>query len=118
MPQANSNAVARLRTIALIEGVSFLILLFIAMPLKYLADMPAAVKLVGWIHGVLFIAVCAALVHATVAAKWPLTRAAMLLVAALLPFGPFVMDRRTKRFAREFEDERTAPAAGAATGSG
>jgi integral membrane protein len=109
-----TNPVLRLRTATLIEGVSFLLLLCIAMPLKYLADLPAAVKLVGWLHGLLFIAVCAALVHTTIAARWPLTRAALILVAALLPFGPFVMDRQMKRFAQEF-DERAAAGAITAT---
>jgi integral membrane protein len=101
--------------LTLIEGVSFLLLLFIAMPLKYLADLPAAVKVVGWLHGALFVGVCAALVHTTIAAKWPLTRAAIVLGAALLPFGPFVMDRQMRRFAQEYNDRATARAAAATT---
>ena len=96
------NPVPRLRTIAILEGLSFLALLFIAMPLKYLADAPAAVQVVGWLHGLLFVLFCAALLHTTVRARWPAARAAVVFVAALLPFGPFVLDGRMKRYAAAF----------------
>ena len=97
------NPIPPLRTLAIVEAVSFLVLLLVAMPLKYLAGLPGAVKVVGWLHGLLFIAFCAALIHATVAARWPLARAALVFVAALLPFGPFLLDRRMKQYAAEYE---------------
>lgn len=87
-----------LRTVALTEGVSFLVLLGIAMPLKYLAGMPAAVKIVGWAHGVLFVLLVALLAHAVIARGWTVSRAGMVFVSALLPFGPFVVDRRMHGF--------------------
>jgi integral membrane protein len=83
-----------LRAIALAEGVSFLVLLGVAMPLKYLAGMPLAVKVAGWIHGLLFIAVCVVLARTARRLGWPRRRVAAVVVAALLPFGPFVIDRR------------------------
>ncbi|HZO12863.1 MAG TPA: DUF3817 domain-containing protein [Polyangiaceae bacterium] len=89
--------IGRLRATALIEATSFLVLLGIAMPLKYLAGIPLAVKIVGWIHGVLFIAFCIALFQAMRAHSWPFSRAALVFVAALLPFGPFVIDARLRR---------------------
>ena len=46
----------RLRAVGMVEAVSFLLLLGVAMPLKYFAGMPLAVKIAGWIHGLLFIA--------------------------------------------------------------
>ena len=92
-----------LRTVALIEGASFLMLLFVAMPLKYFAGMPMAVKVVGWIHGALFVVVVAVLVWTMIAARWPITRGALVFVAALVPFGPFVIDRRMKGYADDFE---------------
>jgi integral membrane protein len=95
---AMKNPISFLRTTALIEGVSFLVLLGIAMPLKYLAGLPMAVKLVGWIHGVLFVVFCAALLQTMVMVKWPLARGALVFVAALLPFGPFLMDRRMRTY--------------------
>ena len=104
MPTNNPIPLLRMTDIA--EGVSFLVLLGVAMPLKYFAGMPAAVKVVGWAHGVLFVAFCAALLLTTVAAKWPPARAALVFVAALLPLGPFVVDRRMKQWDAEFRQRR------------
>jgi integral membrane protein len=94
MPQ---TPIAQLRRIAILEGISFLILLGIAMPMKYLLDIPAAVKLAGWVHGILFMVFLGALGLATRAAGWNLREAGLVLVAALLPFGPFVIDGRLRR---------------------
>ena len=96
------NPIPFLRKVALTEAVSFLVLLGIAMPLKYIAHLPIAVKVAGWTHGVLFITFCIALWRAWILAKWPTNRAAMLFVAALLPFGPFVIDRRMRQWEAEF----------------
>ena len=91
-----SHPIGRLRAIGILEGVSFLVLLGIAMPLKYLADMPTAVKIVGWIHGMLFVALCWALAEAKHEGRWPASKAVKVLIAAFLPFGPFVIDRSLK----------------------
>ena len=99
------NPIPLLRAVALVEGVSFLALLGVAMPLKYFAGMPMAVKIAGWIHGVLFMIFAVALVHTAAAAKWSLGRAATVFVAALLPFGPFVIDRRMKQYQAEFRED-------------
>ena len=104
-----TNPIPFLRAVALIEAVSFLVLLGVAMPLKYLAGMPGAVKAAGWAHGVLFVVFCLALVHTVVVAKWPLGRAALVFVAALLPFGPFVVDRRVKRYDEEYRRRPAGP---------
>jgi integral membrane protein len=98
------NPIPLLRALGMIEAVSFLALLFIAMPLKYLGGMPMPVKVVGWTHGVLFVAFCAALLWTMLTARWPIGRAALIFVAALLPFGPFVVDRRMKGYAAEFRE--------------
>jgi integral membrane protein len=82
----------RLRVIGFIEGISFLALLGIAMPLKYFADMPLAVTIVGMMHGVLFILYVAAIAHAHRIVKWSRLRTFGALAAAVLPFGPFVLD--------------------------
>jgi len=92
-----ATSVGRLRAIALIEAVSFLVLLGIAMPLKYFAGLPQAVTAVGWIHGLLFITFCIALAQAHQEAQWTLRRTGGVLIAALLPFGPFVIDGRLRK---------------------
>ena len=112
MPQ--TNPVSFLRVTALVEGVSFIVLLGVAMPLKYWAGMPAAVKAVGWVHGVLFVVFCAALLRTMTAAKWTVGRAALVFAAALLPFGPFLIDARMKRYAEEFSRRQGGSAAGRA----
>ncbi len=98
-----SNPIPFLRRIAFTEGVSFLVLLGIAMPLKYLMHMPIAVKVVGWMHGLLFITFCIALARVWIIAKWPVPRCAGIFIAALLPFGPFIADRRMAQWEAEFQ---------------
>jgi len=90
------TSIGRLRAIGLVEGVSFLLLLGVAMPLKYFAGIPQAVTIVGWLHGLLFIAFCIALTQAHQDAKWSAWRSATVVIAALLPFGPFVIDPRLR----------------------
>jgi integral membrane protein len=90
--------VSLLRAAGWAEAVSFLVLLGVAMPLKYAAGRPGAVKIVGWIHGALFIVFCAALLRAHLRGRWTIGRCALVFVAALLPFGPFVVDRRVRRY--------------------
>ena len=82
--------------IGIVEGVSFLVLLGIAMPLKYFAEMPEAVRIVGWVHGILFIGFVVALILARDAMHWGFRWTALVLLAALLPFGPFVIDGRLR----------------------
>lgn len=91
------TALRQLRLVALLEGVSFLLLLFIAMPLKYLADLPLAVRVVGSAHGLLFVLFLAALLRAAVSRRWPLSRSFLAFVSSLVPFGTFVFDRSLQR---------------------
>lgn len=90
-----------LRKTALIEGISYLVLLGIAMPLKYIWGQPQAVKVVGMLHGILFVIFCAALLYVTIVARWPLSRAALVFLASIIPFGPWLVDRRMHEYARE-----------------
>lgn len=90
----SSLPIERLRRAGKIEGVSYLVLLFIAMPLKYFADLPLAVKVVGWIHGVLFIWFCWVLAVAFFRGGLSFGLTTLAFIASLLPFGPFVIDRR------------------------
>jgi integral membrane protein len=87
----------QLRLVAFVEGVSFLALLFVAVPLKYLADLPLAVRIVGSIHGVLFIAFVLVLIRVSIAQDWPFRRSLFAFVSAIVPFGTFVLDGSLRR---------------------
>jgi len=79
------------------EGISFLILLFIAMPFKYLLDEPILVKYVGWAHGLLFILYNFQLLYLKIEIKWSFKRAFVYFMASLIPFAPFWVDQKLKK---------------------
>ena len=85
------------RKIAFAEGVSFLILLFVAMPLKYFAGIPMAVTIVGGLHGILFVAFIIMAYQIKETYKRDLKWVAKAFLASILPFGTFVMDREWRR---------------------
>lgn len=91
------KTVNRFRIVALLEGWSFLILLLIAMPVKYFLGYPLLVKYTGWVHGALFIAYMLLLISASVAAGWKAGRIAWAFAASFIPFGTFVLDRQLNR---------------------
>ena len=97
------NPIPFLRKCGIVEGISFLMLLGVAMPLKYLAGQPMAVTVVGWVHGLLVVILCGALLVTLLVAKWPIGRAALVFVAALVPLGPFLIDGKLKQWQAEFE---------------
>jgi integral membrane protein len=87
----------RFRWISLIEGTSFILLLFIAMPLKYTMDMPEAVTYIGWVHGALFLLYIYLVFPTARSLKWGFSRTLFALMASVLPFGPFIFDRNLKK---------------------
>lgn len=88
------SALGRFRTIAILEGISFLVLLFIAMPLKYFAGYPQVVLVVGWIHGLLFILYMIAGLDVRKANQWGARKVVTAVIAAFIPFGPFILDHK------------------------
>jgi integral membrane protein len=90
------NAERRFRLVAYAEGASFLLLLFIAMPLKYWAGWPLAVRVVGMLHGLLFVLYVVLVFEAVNAGRFGMRKPALALLASLLPFAPFwfVHERR------------------------
>ena len=93
-----------LRFVGLLEGISFLLLLFIAMPVKYMFGNPTLVKYVGMGHGVLFVAFLAVLFIVCEKQKWSLKMFILGLIASILPFGPFVFDAKIKKLEPEQAD--------------
>lgn len=86
-----------LRIVGFIEGFSFLLLLFIAMPMKYVWGNPVLVKYVGMGNGILVIAFLLLLLMVCEREKWSLNMYIAGLAAAILPFGTFVYDRKLKK---------------------
>lgn len=85
------------RKVALVEGVTTLLLFLVAMPLKYLAGQPALVPPVGWLHGIAFIAYVVLMVPALGVARVGPLGWLRTFVAALFPFGTFLNDPWLKR---------------------
>ena len=103
------NEIGRLRLVGIFEGISFLLLLGVAMPLKYIWDMPMAVSIVGMGHGVLFLGYCLALVLAWPEAKWPFKRAALIFICAFLPCGPFLIEPSLRRDEKDLLNRPPSP---------
>ena len=91
------SSIGRLRIISLVEGVSFIVLLVIAMPMKYFWGMPNAVTVVGMVHGLLFLLFCVALVNAVLVARWNLKPPLLIFLASLVPFAPLWVEHWLRR---------------------
>ncbi|MBC2845040.1 DUF3817 domain-containing protein [Winogradskyella flava] len=82
------------RIVALLEGLSYILLLFIATPLKYFGNDPQYVKLLGMPHGLLFIAYIVLAVLISKSMKWSTRTLGIVLIASLIPFGTFYIDKK------------------------
>jgi integral membrane protein len=89
--------VFHLRVSGITEGISFILLLGVAMPLKYMAGMPGAVKYLGWAHGILCIWYTIAVIWTRETVGLSLKDTAIALLASLLPFGTFYADKKIFR---------------------
>jgi integral membrane protein len=90
----NDPLIRRLRFLGYAEAISWLLLLFIALPLKYIWAQPLAVRYTGWIHGILFIAYCIHLLLAANRYQWKFSKLVTGGVAAFFPFGTLWFDKR------------------------
>ncbi|HSL05516.1 MAG TPA: DUF3817 domain-containing protein [Nitrospiraceae bacterium] len=84
------------RMIALAEGISFLTLLFIAMPMKYFMGMPDVVRVVGSIHGGLFVLYVGLLAMLHFRQRWSFMFSLYALIASVIPFGTFMLDKHLR----------------------
>lgn len=92
------NALGIFRFMGLLEGSSLLILLFIAMPLKYFFEFPEAVSIIGPIHGALFSIYILMTVYMTFIYRWPFRFSVGAVASAFLPFGNFILDKRLENW--------------------
>lgn len=88
------SQISGFKWISILEGISFLLLLFIAMPLKYIYEMPFMVQQVGMAHGVLFIAYVVGSFWLFKPMNWSYKQLGVILGCSLLPFGPFYVERK------------------------
>ena len=82
------------RIIALLEGISYILLLGIAVPIKYGMDNPTYVKLLGMPHGILFIAYIILTLVVSSKLKWSNRTTLIVLLASVIPFGTFFVDKK------------------------
>jgi integral membrane protein len=82
------------RSISLLEGVSLLILLFVAMPLKYIWGNPQYVRVVGMAHGLLFIAYIIFAIMTKFKLNWKIETLFIVFIASIIPFGTFYIDKK------------------------
>jgi len=83
--------------IALAEGISFLTLLSIAMPMKYFMGMPEVVRVVGSIHGGLFVLYVGLLAMLHFRQRWSFSFSLYALLASVIPFGTFMLDKQLRK---------------------
>lgn len=91
------SSIKNFRIITFIEGISFLVLLFIAMPMKYFGGNPIPVKIVGMTHGFLFILFVGLLCLASMEHKWSWKYNTIAFISSLIPFGTFFLDSDLKK---------------------
>lgn len=101
MTGGSPRALTQLRWLSLLDAVTYVLLLGVAMPLKYAAGVPEAVSLVGGLHGVVWVLLMLSLARARATFAWPLQRVAVLAGAALLPVAPFLLDGRVRGWIAE-----------------
>ena len=95
VPTSAATPVGRFRIVAFWEGISFLLLLFVAMPLKYGLGLDMAVRIVGTAHGVLFLGYCVTL--ALAAQRLGMRRSLLAFVLSFVPGGTFWLEARLRQ---------------------
>ena len=85
------------RIIAFLEGLSYILLLFVAVPIKYLYNDPAYVKILGMPHGLLFMGYIALAIVLRTDNQWIKNNFFMVLIASVIPFGTFVIENKLNK---------------------
>ncbi len=85
------------RLISYLEGISYLLILFVTMPLKYLFESPEPNKIIGMAHGFLFLGYIVVAILIKAEKKWNIKTLAIVLICSIIPFGTFWMDKKYLR---------------------
>lgn len=95
-----TTTLGQLRNLAIFEGISYL-LFALTMPLKYIFDIVMPNKIVGMIHGILFILYCLWVLKYGIKRKWSIMRILICLAASLFPFATFIVDYKILKYESE-----------------
>lgn len=90
----NKGFLKTFRIVAILEGISFLLILFVSMPLKYLFDMPQLTFPLGMVHGFLFIGYVILTFLGKMIERWSIKDTAIIFVASLIPLGTFYVEKK------------------------
>jgi integral membrane protein len=82
------------KLVALFEGTSLLLLLFFAMPMKYMFQEPIYVKAIGMAHGILFVAYIIIAIMQKIESNWTFKTLGIVCIASIIPFGTFYVDKK------------------------
>ena len=85
------------RVVSFLEGTSYLLLLFVAVPIKYWMNNPQYVKLLGMPHGLLFVGYIVLAFFLKPEMKWNMKKFGIVLLASIIPFGTFYVDKKYLR---------------------
>ncbi|GAB2768776.1 DUF3817 domain-containing protein [Salinimicrobium soli] len=88
------NQVRIFKWVSILEGISFLVLLLIAMPLKYIWDLPQMVQVIGMAHGILFVGYILGAFLLFRPLQWKLSTLMIVCASSVLPLGPFYVERK------------------------
>ena len=91
------SALTRYRIAAYVVGVGLLVLVLIAMPVKYLGDDPSLTQVVSPVHGFLYIVYLGVTLDLSMRLRWPLLKTVGVMLAGTVPFLSFVIERRIHR---------------------
>ncbi|MDW7693229.1 DUF3817 domain-containing protein [Flammeovirgaceae bacterium SG7u.111] len=97
MQELFKTNLGRFRVLAFAEGVSFLVILFVTMPLKYLFDNPMPNKVFGMVHGLLFVLYLVWALQLKLDEGWPMKKLGLAILASIVPFGTFWADKHLLR---------------------
>ncbi|KAA2258824.1 DUF3817 domain-containing protein [Solihabitans fulvus] len=95
------GALSRYRVMAYVVGIGLLVLVLVAMPLKYFADAPLLVQIVGPVHGLLYAIYLALTIDLALKSRWSIKGTILVALAGTIPFVSFYAERKVTERARE-----------------
>jgi integral membrane protein len=101
-----TTTIGRLRLYGFLEGMSLLILVFIAMPVKYYLGDPGLVRSIGPVHGALFLLFVVGALHAGLTHRWQYLTIFKVLISSFIPFGNFYVDQKILNKLQQTDDAK------------